>query len=174
MNNTLQLSYKNLTIGLTIIILISVAAGRYSVATKKTEEKQSVIVKTEVTNKNENTKVDLDRSKRVETTTVEERKPDGTTTKTTKTITDTDTKKITDKQTDSAVVLNQAESHTSKKTEERTGSKTTISALAGINVMDPAKGFIPGALIQKDVLFFTLGFFAFTDSRVGGSLGLSF
>lgn len=88
-------------------------------------------------------------------------KPDGTVTETTTTNTETNTETKT-KDKSETIVQNKKQS-------------LHISALAGLDVTNPAGGFVFGAHVSKQILGpVSIGLFGLTNKTVGASIGLSF
>ena len=131
-----------------VLILLAAAAGRYL-----TPEK--IVTKTitvEVEKKQEKTN----------TVVVKVTKPDGTITETTNTNTESTTTTNTNTKTDTIIVQG-------KK------SPLNVSALAGINVTNPAGGIIFGGHVSKQILGpVNIGVFGLSNGTAGLSVGLQF
>lgn len=140
-----------------LALLVSFAAGRYTVAT---------VTKTETAAKDVNHSVsDADKDVHKVTTVTEQVKPDGTKQITTKTVEDSHATKQID---DSDVKTSDT------KTEVTRGaSKINLSALAGIDFN--TKSAVYGASVTKDLLGpINTGAWGLTNGTVGVSIGLSF
>lgn len=160
------MSIKYKIVALVFLTVGSFAIGRWVAPEKIRIETHTV----EIEKKTEETKSDTSVDRHKETTVVEVSHPDGTKEKKTTTVEDSsanrkhDTKTEDDKETDSSSV----------KVVEHSSSKITISALAAINPfsLGPA---IYGAHVSKAILGpVTIGFFGFSDGRMGASAGLTF
>lgn len=142
-------------IGLAVAVLLTTfTAGRYSAQSAKVATK----IDTTVTEDKKSTQ-----DKHKQTTTITEKKPDGTTKTVTKVTEDTETKK--DTTTDSV-------SHT-QQVVTPVKSSLNISALAGLDL----SGRLPvyGVSINKQVLGpVTLGAYGLTNGVIGVSIGLNF
>lgn len=143
------------------IALVSFASGRWMapvrVETKTVEVEKKVFVKDDA----KNTKQHRDKK------TVIDVKKDGSKTITVVDITDTSKKETSQ---DKSVETDKKES---SKLVEGSVSKVTISLLVGSSITNPAP--IYGLAITKPILGpFTLGVFAFTNTTIGGSVGLTF
>ncbi len=133
-----------------VVVAAAFAAGRYTVPTNTTD----------VSTKHEN--VDTTTNKRKETTTTETVRPDGTKETVTHTVEDTDRKKVKREET-----VNTVET-------ERSNSKLSVSALAGVDVRSPT-GVIIGAHVTTALIGpVTLGVFGLQNGTVGMSVGLNF
>lgn len=135
---------KNKVILSGVVILVSFAAGRFSVPTKieKTEDKTS----------------EVDKNKHKETTIVVVTKPDGTKQETTEIVEDTS---IQNKKTDDKSLV-----------EIHYNGKTNISALAGTNFgTSIAYGVHASTALIGPI---SVGAFGFTSGIVGVSVGLQF
>lgn len=143
---------KYIIIGIAIVAFI---AGHY--IAPKTEIKTI-----EVEKKTE--KTETERSKHKETTTVEVKKPDGTTETTTKTVEDTNTEKTT-----KTVDNKSKESDTIFAT-----PKTQVYALAGVHAS--SLGSIDYGLgVSHQVLGpISVGVFGFKSGEFGGTVGIQF
>ena len=131
------------------VILVSFAFGRFSAPTKVVTQIKTVEVEKKVSDTEDHKKV------------VIVQQPDGT-----KTTTVTDDKST--KQKEDTQVAQE-----STKTVTRDSGRTSISALAGLQIT----GGVPvyGASLTRNVLGpITLGGFGFTNGLVGVSIGLSF
>ena len=130
-----------------VLILLAAAAGRF-LSPEKIVTK-TVTVEVEKTN----TKQD--------STTIKVTKPDGTITETTTTKTETNTTTNSTNKTETIVQ--------GKK------SSLNVSALAGINVTNPAGGIIFGGHISKQILGpVSIGVFGLSNGTAGLSVGLQF
>lgn len=142
-------------LGIVIVILLGTfAAGRYSA------QSATVSAKTDTTIAEDKKSV---QDKHKETTTVTEKKPDGTTKTVTKVTEDTETKKQTD--TDTV-------SHT-QQTVTPVKASLNISGLVGLDL--PSQLPVYGVSINKQVLGpMTVGAYGLTNGVVGISIGLNF
>lgn len=146
---------KTKVIIIVLALATSFAAGRFLIPQKIVTQTKTVTVEVEKEKQDTNT----------HTETVDKILPDGT--KTITTVTDTSTKTTT---TESNSTKTDTKSET---TYAKDG--VTISALAGIDVTNPAKGFVYGASISKPILGpISFGAFGLTNGTVGVSLGLKF
>lgn len=144
----------NLKTDLVVLGLIAVfAAGRYTAQYPKVQTKTDIQVSTD-------TKVDQDKHK--ETTSVTEKRPDGTTTTTTKTTEETETKKHTDK-----------ESVTHIDQTVTSSSTLNVSALVGLDLSRQAPVY--GVSLNKQFIGpLTVGVYGLTNGTIGVSIGLNF
>lgn len=154
--STLQ---KVLACGLSLAVAF--AAGRYTVPS---------VVKT-VTNSVDSSKQaqkqDTQTVRHKEVTVTETTKPDGTKTKVTKTITDTDRKSDT-----KSVSLDNSATQTSKEVTKKSG--ISVSALAGLSAHDLTSP-VYGLSLQAPVLGpITAGAWGLSDLTFGVSLGINF
>lgn len=129
-----------------LALIASFAFGRYSVPTSIRNEKET------------DTQTEVDKHK--ETTIVETEKPDGTKEKKTVIVEDSSKKVDRNIKESKQVIFD--------------GSRTTISALAGVNISNlPTLYF--GASVSKPVIGpITAGVFYLSPGIVGASIGLSF
>lgn len=162
----MQTKYK-ITIAV-ISLATAFAFGRYSVPLSTKEETKT----TQAENKSKEADADTINKKHVKTVVVDIIKPDGTKQKTTTTIQDDSTEKKT-KVSDSDATSKTSD--VSKET-KRSGSRLTISALAGTKISFSGP-FTPiyGGMVTKDVLGpINVGAFGFSSGLGGISAGLSF
>lgn len=140
------MSKKNVIIVL-VLMTTAFSVGRFLTPAKIEIQKETVeVVKKEVQEKK---------------VIVEIIKPDGT--KTTTTTVDTNTQVTKDKTTDESKVVTAQT------------SKLNVNAMAGLDITNPAKGFVFGAHISKQILGpISLGAFGMTNKVVGMTVGLSF
>jgi len=144
------------------VVLTAFAVGRYTVP----EVIKTVTKTVEVEKKTEDKKTDSQDHKKV--TIVDTVKPDGTKTRITTITDDRDTKTV-DNSTD-----NTTKSETQSKEVSRGSQPLTVSLLASENISAPGVP-VYGLAITRPVLGpITLGAFAFTNSTVGLSIGLTF
>lgn len=146
-----------LAIGL-IVVLVSVAVGRFTAPEKVRIETKIVQVDKKTEDK------DIDKHEHKVTKTVTNK--DGTTETTT--VSDTDTG-IADKKTDN--------SYSSKDTEKevtRGSSKVSISALAGLDIHSPGTPVYGGAVSKSILGPIGVGAWGLTDGVFGASLSLTF
>lgn len=128
-----------------ILLLVAFGAGRW-LSPEKVVTK-TVTVEVEKTNTKQDSVV------------IKVTKPDGTITETTTTKTETETVTNTNNKTESIVQ--------GKK------SSLNLSALAGINVINPSGGIIFGGHISKPILGpISIGIFGMSDGRAGLSVGI--
>lgn len=162
----MQVSLKQAAGAAIVIILVSFAAGRYTVPTKTTVETKTVTQ----TKEDKNTQVDTDKDQHVQTIQVQVKKPDGTVVTTTRTERDTDTKQEMkqDDKTDTA-------STTQTKTETvRLGGNLNVLVTAGVDVTSPT-GLVYGLSLSRPILGpILIGAWGMTNKTVGFSLGLQF
>lgn len=130
-----------------IMLIIAFAWGRYSAPTKV--ETKTITVEVEKTKVVEKKVI------------VEKVNPDGS--KTTVTTVDTNTETQTDTNTNSTTV------------KENKKSTLNVYAMGGLDVTNPANGFIVGAHVSKQLLGpVSIGLFGFTNKTAGVSVGFSF
>lgn len=134
-------------IGGVIIIVIAFYCGKYAAPTK---------VETKVVT------VEVEKTKVVEKKVIVEKvNPDGS--KTTVTTVDTNTETQTDTNTNSTTI------------KENKKSSLNVYAMGGLDVSNPANGFIVGAHVSKQLLGpVSIGLFGFTNKTTGVSVGFSF
>lgn len=134
-----------------VSLLVSFAAGRYSVPEKIKIETKVVEV--------EKKKEDIKKHRRKTTITDK----DGSTT----TIIDT----TIEKKSDEDISL-QKDTTTEKV---RGDSKVSLALMSGIDVTNPQKGLVYGVSVQKPVLGpITIGLWGFNTGTMGASVGLTF
>lgn len=143
---------------ISVALLCSFAAGRYTVPTKTITVTKTVEVEKKTENKDSN--------KHYVVVKHETDKPDGTKEiTTTKTETDTTQTKVTD---------NTNISQDQSKTVISGSQKVTLAALAGVQ-MPGTPNIVYGASVTKPVLGpITIGIFGLTNSTFGASVGVSF
>lgn len=164
---TFQLTTRNKIIIVTSGMILSFAAGRWLTPVKiKTETKIVTIEK-----KVEDKKISSTDDKHIKTTITEVHKPDGTQTKTTVTEdTSVAQLKVDDNKQDDV----KSTSDTTK-TITKESSKLHISALLGVNVLNPSSGLSYGALVSKDIVGpLNIGLFGLSTGQAGASVGVSF
>ncbi len=171
-----QNNLKKIIAGLALTLLIGYAFGRYTSPTKIEIKKEVITIEKKVLDVEELKRIELERNKKLRTVITEITRPDGTKEKTTRmtevsSITkNTDTDKKTHEETEK-------ETHkTESKLVENKHSSLTISALAGLDIMNlgsPQK-LIYGGHIQKSLLGpIGIGAFGMTNGVGGMSLSLS-
>lgn len=160
------MSVRNSAIAAIIIAVTFAAIGRWTAPEKiKTETK---IV--EVEKKTEHSDTEADKNKHKETTTHEITRPDGTKETTTTVVEDSNANRhnTTDKTDD------KSKSEDISKEVTKSGSKLTLSALAGVKVSDPT-GMIYGGHVTKDILGpINIGVWGMSNNTAGLSIGLTF
>lgn len=155
-------------IGVIILIIVSYAFGRYSAPAKVTEEDKTKIIDKGKTDKT----TDINKSTHKETKTEVVTNPDGTKKETT-TVTE-DTNANVNKNT--SIVNNKTTTEDKTKETISNTNKTTLSALAGTNVLHFGD-FTPvyGGHVTHEVLGpISVGAFGLTNGTAGVSVGLSF
>jgi hypothetical protein len=169
---------KNFLVLIVGALVAAFLAGRYSAPERVTEDKENSSLAIENTRLKklleENTEklTELERSK----DTLKIERPDGTTI----TRTHSGTKKRSNEHVSKIENLNQVSSSESsissrdkKVIENRRG--VNVSVLAGAPLTDFSYGLVYGASVSKQFLGpFSLGAWAFTDLRLGLSLGMEF
>jgi hypothetical protein len=135
------------TLGGILIIVIAFYYGKYSAPTKV--ETKTITVEVEKTKVVEKKVI------------IEKVNPDGS--KTTVTTVDTNTETQTDTTSNSSTV---------KETKK---PSLNVYAMGGLDVTNPANGFIVGAHVSKQLLGpISIGLFGFTNKTAGVSLGMTF
>ncbi len=153
----IQTKYKVILVA--VAIITAAAFGRWTAPVKTVVQIKTVETVKTVTVK--------DTDKNQDTTVTEVKKPDGTVT----TVTHTTTETKTDTKTQTA----EKEQTDTTKTTTKSTSTLTLSALAGVNVTNPAQGMIYGGLISKQVLGpVSIGLFGLSNGTAGASVSLTF
>ncbi len=158
---------KNMVVVIITVSLVSGALGYYFAPGKvKIETKTVEVIKeVKVEAKTEKKKKDKTYTKVVTTHT------DGTTTSTS-TIVEKDRSTsgdITSVNTDTTIKRDETKEVT------KSSSRLNLSALAGVNVLNPSSGMVYGGSLTKDVLgHITIGAFGLSNGLSGLSLGVSF
>lgn len=172
-----QSNLKKIIAGLALALLVGYAFGRYTTPTKVEIKKEIVTVEKKVLDTEELKRIELERNKKLRTVITEITRPDGTKEKTTRQIEVTSTTKNTDTQNKTHEETDKETRQTETKLVENNHSSLTISALAGLDVLNlgsPQK-LIYGGHIQRSLLGpIGIGAFGMTNGVCGMSLGLSF
>lgn len=158
---------RNQWIALGLALLTSYAFGRWSAPVKTITETK--IIEVEKKTKDSNTNTNKDTHK--ETTVTETIHPDGTREVVTKTTEDTKTDKTKSEKT----TEEREKEKTALKEVERSSSKVTISALAGVGSVLNNPVIIYGGSVSRPILGpIALGAFGLTNGVFGLSIGLVF
>lgn len=157
-------------IGLGVLALaVSFAAGRYTVPTSVKNSSETSVVDNKKEKKSENESSE----KHTKTTIVDITNPDGSKTHTVTKTTDEDkNKKSTDVSSDNSATTKKESSEVT-----RSGSRLTVSALAGTKLTFSAQNIELdyGAMVSRDLIGpISIGLFGFKSGIAGVSVGLSF
>ena len=158
---------KSKIIGVVVYTLVCVAGGYYLAPVKVKTEVKTVEVEKKDTNTVQNEKKDSHKTY----TKVVIVKPDGTK-QTTTTVTDD---KIATQKTDTTQTIDIAKSSDQTKEVTKSSSRLNLSALAGVNVSNPANGLLYGVHVSKDILGpISIGLFGLSNGNMGCSVGITF
>lgn len=153
-----------------IIMIVSLATayafGRFS-APEKIKIETKVV---EIEKKDKKIAKDIEKNKRKDTKTVRITKPTGEKVVIIREIEDSSL----DVKTRSNEKEEKLKAEASKKEEQKTQGRVTVSVLGGVDITNPNK-IIYGGSVTKPILGpVTIGLFGLTDGVCGGSIGLQF